>query len=757
MSSTSYNCQQPVIYIGDDLGSLAINEYVLCNSLNMRMSPNYSRAMLLHRAGEISRQGVNKWEKVAPLSMSGKFCKIVLYDLSGSTPYNMFYGVLNNPTDKIYGTTVQPSGNVYNQDNFCEAFSLDKLLSRITVDGSYIYNGSEAVKVDTVFPFNGNGSELETSRHSSLVDGKHCFSYRQTDTAVWNLLQIIQYLLDHFTSGTELSWELAGDISALENITIQYNPSRKTVRDCLVDLLAPARGYTWFAYYNENTSTAQIQVRSITETAIEIDGSAIVPAAANTTSINSNVESYIWVENCTITQIEDSAYSYIEVRSEPVRVMATFKLGNDTGGLARAWTSAEEASYAGGDEKARRDEQFAHVYTRFQISDAWNMQDYNGHGLVPVVDPSTLAVSLGSENPIVPRAHAFDRELPLEAAFQDDSNTRKEYRKPFVLVKDSDGAYHISDKLSHDGSGAPNIGLRMLDSRPGIQLRPTYNHQLAKTDFSGTSDYAGLYDYTDCLLTASFYSDTILRYVTAGATVNGNERTKVVNIPGYHVWVAAPGTYYDREGSYSAVKNIRDDRLELQNLAGLVKAWHGRHRNTVSITENRVYAFTQIGKVVTSIYNEGSFSPVGTVMSAVDYDFINQTLSYSTDFFTLDFSSIGRRSYYNTVTGLARRITAVEDATRNIDTRVAGGGGGAGPDLRLAVVTAVGDYRTYTVDIYSNADKDAIAAGETMKVVTGGIDSLDQIDVGSKFFVIKFPHGDPAELYWTPIAIPTWA
>jgi hypothetical protein len=717
--------KQPVISLGNSLASLEANEKLYCETLNQRLAPHFSMAHLTHEYGEISLAPARGYSKESSLDLRGKFVKLSI------DSQDIFHGIVGSQSDAPEGTYKNISGDVPTGDNHYSIYSLDFLLDRIYVDLSYLENSKS---VNSIFSFNGDKSKMEENR-STEKDGDSYYFDFSSDAELWSVYNILEYLLARFSSQSGLTWESSGAAEWLNNVYMQLSPEGKTVRQCLNELITPSRGYSYFVKYEDGK--CKIHVVSVSDVNIDINGSTVVPANDDTLSINENIEYSRTIKNVRISRVEESAYSYIKVRSEPVRMMATFKLGSDSGGLKKDWSEDDESSYSSAVDYERRDEKYDKVFAAFKFSEDWNKQDYTPTGCIPLVNEDDLEITFSDENPTAFLAHVFERTLPL---LKDTDKPKSGYKKPFLLLKDEDGNYHISDKTDFEGeNSAPSVGFSLSDEAPGIQLKPPYNHILGKGHFSGDSDYAPLYNFEDALLTVSFYTDSPLVYKLQGAS-GGAGRIKTVFIPGYHYWAAMPETYVDRTQKTSSgdVTVYRDDREKLKKIAALLKVWYGRERNTLSFSYDKIFPFPYLGAMISNIYSGGSFIPSGTIISGVDFDFMSQTLSVSSDFGNIDFSKLSRRSVHLSRKSTAKRINRLEEKISNIPLREGRGGAGAETEGKKTAIPAIitgTDGVNYSIDLYANGyDEDSTGTG-TMQILD--LNLSETLSTGAKILAFE--------------------
>ena len=666
--STTAEANFPKVYVGDSLDALTYNSRILCNAVNTKIGPHISTASIQHKYGFIKHHDQTDFSAVETLDLRGKFCKITLDNSSGVETV-IFYGQIFPQTDIPYGTYSNLDTDVPTGNNQYTAYGLEFLLDRVYVSQTY---SKDYGNVKKLLPFNGLGPELQKNRSAIKSGDSYIFEYSD-DSENWTALDILEYLFVKFAAETGLSWTLDGEYAYLQYIKPNLDPRGKTLRMCINEIVQPSSG---FSYIIEVTDDAPVlKIISITDTAITLGANTLVPASTLNTSITAAIETNRDADNVQITQVEESAYNFIRVYSEPVRVMATFNLGVNAGGLNTDWESADEAAYGSATDFDRQDDQYDKVYTAFRLTDSYDKKDYNAVGIVPLVDEDNLTISYSAANPWIYPASVFERRIITK---KDTDNPNSDYNTPVLFVKEGSN-YLIADKSAYDGENQrPPMSLIMANDGPGIYIKPPYNHLLAKNTFTDTSAYESIYDFNDCLLTASFYTDSILAYKVAGVTVAGESRTKNIYIPGLHYWVAAPSTKLDLTNDSPANWTAyRDDTEEIKRIASLAKAWYGRLRNNVIFSSKKVFAYHQLGYMATSVYTGGSFTPVGTVISAIDYMYgaSGQRVTITTDFKDVNFSKLSMRSRKNSNKATAQRIARLEERVKDIPVRTARGGG----------------------------------------------------------------------------------
>ena len=130
------------------------------------------------------------------------------------------------------------------------------------------------------------------------------------------------------------------------------------------------------------------------------------------------------------------------------------------------------------------------------------------------------------------------------------------------------------------------------------------------------------------------------REVIAAPVVGKSARRLVINVPSAELICALPNCPYrvastgqlERTGLKGQV--IRDDRKRVENIAKAAAAYYGRIRRSVSISWDALGgAGLALGDFVTTL---GDTLETNSVLTAMQYDFVNGSTQATTEFAELD-------------------------------------------------------------------------------------------------------------------------
>lgn len=672
----SFAVYQPAVSVlsGPSLLELELNSRLQADSLSLCLAPKFSTAVISHPYGFMSFPSENVFAAEAPLSLQGSYAQI---QIDGKP---VFTGVVVDPSDYPGGTHNEISSGL----NRYSLASLDFLLDRIYIDATHtLSRGTLALPV----AFNGSGGGRETgggrerNRSAGKVDSSYVFDWSE-DARNWTALDIVEYLLARFSSLSGFEWKLSGLYEYLSSIVVQLDPCGLTLRQCLQQLIKPEWGFSWFVDVELSGSVPNLYIRvvSVSDAPISSDDSTIiVPASDLISEVSSLTANYArHVSSVSICSLSQSAYSSIRVFSEPIRINASFALGDETLGLASDWLPTLALAYNFADDRQRQQDKYSSVFSRFKLGPSWAGADMHGSPIVPDFDESSCEYSFASAAPrFAWEAHAFERTLPVLLSENPDNWKTK---RPLLLLEtekpDGSTCYVVSERNAYveNASAKTNIGFRLLDDRPGILIDPPIPHLLAKGRFSAKSDYVPLFAYEKAVFTGSLYTDTPLAITLEGVSEEAIDRKKSIYVPGLHLWLTAPDTWIDADTRTPSSWTVeRDDRATLKAIASAVKAWYGRKRSSVSVTYNILMPFTYLGYIVTGVYDGGSFVPAGTIVSSIDFDFMRGSFSFQTDFKDFDFSRVARRLASVDDKQISRRVSRLEEFTSSLPLRVPSG------------------------------------------------------------------------------------
>lgn len=602
-----------ILVDGEELLDQFGSPRLMADEMTLALAPDYCSFEATMFFGELGRGG--RFLNHPAVDLRGKRVDVLLFDRV------CFSGVVSQQEDVPDGTRDSVSGRIRSGTSRIYCWSLDYLLDRVTVDRSIFENYQTSV----VFPFNGTRDEPLRNQKGGM--------FSASESEFWSTADILSYLLDNFSSETGISWGVAGDIECLANITPYLDPSGRTIRDCLNELLSPVSGYSWYARRKPNggMGEAEIFVVSLSDKRIShIVG--LIPKNPRVFSIAEGIETSALCDDIQIRAAENSSYHEIRVTGDPIVVCGTLDFKS---ALLPDWNKNLESSYNSliTDDTERGEERFSALFRRYRLSDSWNHQSFDGHGMLPVFDEEngTLTMTSGS-GPV--GFYRLLRTIPEHG----DTNSRETFRKPVLFLEDKyTGVRFVSD-------GSPEklpVGFSLLDDAPGVMLESAYGHAAALGLFTGNSEFEPLYDPQKMLITVSFRSATLLAMRFKGMALRDGEmkRVKRIHLPGYSMSIITEGTLLDvntAQGGYCR----RDDRLLMKHIGTMAASWYGRLRNIVSYRRRSIEDNFRLGWMLAEVYSGGSFVPSGTVVTRQHFTFEDQAVSYQTDFPSVDFSKI---------------------------------------------------------------------------------------------------------------------
>jgi len=670
-NSTTTQVPTPTIYTGSSFSALSARSDVYAVSVRNALSPGRSSAVLEADFGHLSTGG--PFRLVSPPDLADKCVRIVL------DSETIFEGIVQDQEMHPVGTF---SNRAHTRPTGVARYrctGMDALLDEVHIDRSVTAAYGD---VDEPFAFNGrDGTDGNASASESSSSSGTSRLFDWTASAQkWTCLDIVKYALRFAQARTSFSWQVGGPAdSYLDYIVRPIDPAGMTVRQLLNAAIRSSEGFAWRVDVSGGTCTVLVQ--SLTDTAVtDIGGTTVVPAHGTTVSLSSAVETSRLVDAPVITRVAESAYSQIEVYSEPIRIVATLDVVSTgmTDGLVPDWTAAEQTAFDADDDDSRKGEEYRHVYTQFRLPADWDGTDFQGENVLPQYDPETLTISLLATGSLATPAVVFERSIPTA----DGADERPALLQ---LYDDDNFTFVIADKPDDP---LPAIGLDILDDGPAVRMGPPKTPvTLAKDRFTGTSEVSEDWDTDGALLTLSFYAHTRL-----SARVSGSgSRKKAIYAPGFHLWLCPNTDARTDVGQSYGTQLIRDDRTELGRLAKMAGVWYGRERNTLQLSAAVMPSIgPSLGSVVTSAYSGGTYTPIGTPITSEEYRWDSAghfRYQMSTDFADLDFQRLARRVAESRERVVDRRLRRIEDRLRFTPLRVTGAGGGG--DLCWVKITGV--------------------------------------------------------------------
>lgn len=705
--STSRAAQPVAVWLGATFATLALRTDVYPRRVRRALSPGTDQAELVSDYGRIAGPE-QPWRTVAPVTLRAQCCEVrVTVD---GVEHTIFRGLVTADVLQPDGTHEWLNGaKVPNGQVLHTCRGMDWLLERVYPHQSVTYAHGT---VGEMFAFNGRGSPPERNcSAAATTDGSgtsRVFDWGGT-CGLWTALDIVRYCLRFATAQTGYTWTLAGEYAALEYVTPQIEQRGRSVRQILADCIRAQDGFAWRTWVDGTTVT--LTVVSLTDTAVaDVDGNEAIPANADTLSLATDLDTDRDVATPVVTPVAESAYRYVEVVSEPIRVVAM--LGRETAdgagdGFEPAWTAAQEAAFAAATDKQRAEDLLRETYAAYRLPAAWTGQDWVGNYVIPAWDPATAVLSWpAGTGKIATPALVFERQVPHATGVPE-----ADLADALLLLWD--GSAWVQPERE-PGQSKCTVGLKLSDSGPQILLRTAHPAQLAPAGWSGSSDYTQDWDPRGAgfLVTVSFYSHTQLAIRHSAAAGDG---TKRVYVPGYHLWVCPYAATWSPGQAIAAGAVLRDDRAALKRLAAQLGHWYTRTRNTLQYSAAVAPGVVRVGRIVSGIMMTATgYTVIGTPITGETWTWDDRggfAYGLSTDFADLDLTSISRRRVEQGEREVSRRIRRIEERVAALPLREplggSGGTGGGGAAGALLRITGLHADRTawapmFTGDVYGN-------------------------------------------------------
>jgi hypothetical protein len=596
--------------------------------LTAAIAPAYSTCILEHHYGVISESGTR--HIVAPINLINKYILVRLVD-GASTQDHIFYcpkpqdTILGHHADSVVPATTRKPGvttyTCYDLTWLLKRQPLDRALTTAGLIRTPLHFNIAARDRDTALTGNRSAAKTGAAPAESYV-----FDNPGTDT--WTAFDVVEYIVRFANDYLGLNITFFGN-SDLSNITDAFR-GQGNMRDLLVRVISADRGYHW----HMDGQTIRIDTFSSGDIDDGADVPLIVcPANANIGTLDLGTDPDM--DPPTIEHIADAHYTHVEVRGEPIRMMTTLRGGE---ALEKGWLAEDESAYNAATAEQLERPDYANVWRRFILPSDWNgyrIPLSTTDNIWPEwLESAPHGLDLGAQQALYLGNLVFDRTLPIK---DNDGG----FRKPFCLIKDSDGYHLVHKKGTH---------LRMLDNAPGIYIETAHGHLLAGADYTGPSTDPATYDWDDpstgIILTASYYTNEPLRILKAVASPPaGPNQIKIIHVPDHHYWYQAANTVTGFEKSAlitSGPTILRDDSAALKRIANLAAVYYGQRRARISVRYRRAKLLDRLGHYIAEAGTGGSLEPSGTVVSRITYQWSESaiTASLQTEFRDIDIEDI---------------------------------------------------------------------------------------------------------------------
>ena len=688
-------------------GSWTEQPLLRVDSLLLKVFPAVAEATASQHYGYIATAGAGG-AAVAPVDLAGQFCRITVTD--GSTTQT-WYGYCPSGVDAVNKTHANPVtglGSVPSGVMSWTIYGLEYFLRSMTYDRCTTTDGT----IKTVLPFNwrkGRGGRLMGNRAAAPVSGSLYTFDPSASASSWTARQAVEHILETFRTVSGITFTLAGQTTELDAVAGAWDmPDGQSYADAIRRVVQPELGWA-------------IVGNGATLTVVSISDAAIGGLPANPNVVTLDLESSGAMTTPRVTVLDQAHYDTITVRGEPLRVCLTLSLADSS--LEADWDTALATDYAAETtDEGRRKDKYRTLWARFSIPDAWaNTVGIGGAARVafPAIDPTTGLVSGLVPQVLWLPGLALDRTLP----WLDTADTQP--GEPLVTVTHpTTGSTLRLDDLPAD---APGATVAVSDDRPGILLRPSYRHLLARGIYSGSgvdAKHPAAYAYSTLKATVSAYTFDRTRVTVSAVTAEPGQisREKIIDIPDCHLWIILAGTQTDIGVTEAADRYLRNDTAVLVQAAALARAWYGRPRASISCTYATPLILDRLGHVVSDVRSAGAIQQAGTMLTEISYSLSGQqSVSFRTELFDLRFDSMfsGRAG----AIAQQRKIARVEETLANMPVRFAMAGAGASADVALLRITGLhadspeSGVRMYRGNLYANgSEATATTTGVTVRI-----------------------------------------
>lgn len=515
---------------------------------------------------------------------------------------------------------------------------------------------------------------------------------------LWSVLDIITYLLHYqppadVSGADQLNWTVPSgeDAVLLDKLYPTVAAEGKSLKDLLDEVIDRRRLVGWNIIVGGESERPTINVFTFNADAVALPGGATIPANANQVTWYFDDDNVI--QSAILAEDDSPRFDVVIVRGAPLT--GTFTVANTTGATPYAdliadWDSGLVTAYNDGasgatlygtsldtDRQAlnqafRADETFAKVFRSFIIDPAWD-------GTVPGDAPACPDPDYEDEsgNPSTEHGSPFwypglrlldwlplrtDYDYETVADFPASSSTidgsQPNYLRPFAVAKLGDVYYRLDRpgrgilqaELLRDGGITWAASVRMQDDCPGffIDVMGAAQHVIAEADFTpadaaDTADEEAPIDWKDIAVTICCEFDQHVEVKCPPEPLVSDAdaiRELIINQPHYRLDYLAPDTVIgvDDEGALKTSDGgyVRDDRAIMQDLARCAYTWYGQQRKAMTIVRHDLVCDYSIGDLITSVGSEGDPITVNSVVTKIDFNVKDQTVTVSTAYAELD-------------------------------------------------------------------------------------------------------------------------
>lgn len=553
-----------------------------------------------------------------------------------------------------------------NGDLRIECYDVRWLMTRKQITTSIIDGPST---INRALPFN----EL---RSGTIWGNQHgtneLFTDDVTDRTEWTVGSAVRYLLANFAPDDVLTWQLAanGVTDVLDETTVLVTqPHGKTLYQLINELMPRNRGLSWTLEVNEANSTATIVPVSMTQTAITLPSSTVIPASTDQVSLTTAVNRDM---NVQLTYSAQNRYDAVRVEGARKLAVGTFQIGTDAYDLAENWNSSSRTAYINGagavaaadekalDEQARRTPPLSYVYCTFNLPANWTGKckgntklfvnhDVNGDPLSTISDYWLPGLRFERKLPLL---ESYDYSDPTSPTLVTGFSDTAQFRDIFATIEYESKRYDVASlPRSNEKKPLPfSMNVTTFEHQPTVHIRCSAPpHVIGGASFTNSTDNPGDHpqqlDYLTLEITAAMQMDEHISYTYPETPTASNDvlQTHVIRIGDRAQWIyIADGTTVgvDKDGTLIETDGdavLRNDMPLLKDIARQAYLWYGTERRAVDMQLNQIVQYVRPGTLITNVVTESQTIAVNTTVSFVEYDFRTGSQRINTAFAEIDF------------------------------------------------------------------------------------------------------------------------
>lgn len=636
------------------------------------VSPSTSQADFVWHFGRLRNKG-NPPELRDPLKLIDYYVKITGLHASGEEEL-LWVGIMVDDERQFdyHGRGIQ---------NY-KAFGLEHVLDRIPINKAYVStNRGVGGEIEWAPSFN----ELTTGRQRSLDVTTRRIKGNRHDLdnlfgesgELWNLRQACTYVLDQFGTFSTVTFNLAGQIDALEQFDRGiWEQEGKTVKGFLDTYVSRNVGMGWLIALRDS-GIVPIEIFTITDQPITV-GPITLPANDSTAPFfMPRVHPFGHVWNIGVLRYANSeVVDSITVQGERVKYTNTWSYTDQN--LEKGWTDALFNEYnqlpVGGNlaikEMERSTDKYSNVFALHKVPSGANGWDGTvGDGIgglllqrIPVADDDGVVLLL----PIIGGADnrdftLFDKRFEGMLPFLDgwdysqnppvDNNAQgvdSSFRAILGIMKDPrDNTYVVIDRMDHKAPGRLHAcSILPYDRAFGVRIHSSPRHHIGRGVFTGKSTFRPEIDYRTLILTATHKADCRQHIKASNPTRHSTTRELVITVPDAEYWIVAPNTVLDVDAQGALLRihpnnlTVRDDLAKLQAVSAFARAYYFQQRQAIGITVPYVSASpatcAELGSFITDLVGLNVREPVKACVTSQELDYEQQTTVFKTSYMNID-------------------------------------------------------------------------------------------------------------------------